>query len=90
MSTEKIAVQETKDVKGTTVISFTKPTPMWATWMFRIVFALTTVATFIIAGDDAIPDALKVRIGLYLKGFDVFIWTVARGLGVDKKTFENE
>lgn len=82
---EEIKVQETKEVTGTTVLSFNKPTPVWAIWMFVIVFGLTTTATFIIASDDAIPDALKVRIGVYLKGLDLFVGIVAKMLGVKKE-----
>lgn len=72
--------QETK-----TVISFRKDTPEWAKWTFRIVFILTTAATFVIASDPSIPDALKVRIGVYLKGFDMVIYGLSKGFGVDKK-----
>ncbi|HEU4901182.1 MAG TPA: hypothetical protein VFT06_00280 [Flavisolibacter sp.] len=85
---DQIQVEEKKEVTGTTVISISKPTPMWATWMFRIVFLLTTAAVVIIAGDPVIKDETKVRVMLYLKGFDVVIWGIARGLGVDKKQFE--
>lgn len=73
-----------------TVLSFKKETPLWAKWMFRIVFALTTAATFVIASDPHIPDVLKVRIGVYLKGFDMLIYAVSKGLGVDKKEVEND
>lgn len=66
-----------------TVISVTKPTPTWATWAFRIVLILTTAATMIIASDPAIPDAMKVRIGVYLKGLDFIVWGVSRMLGID-------
>jgi hypothetical protein len=63
-------------------------TPQWAKWMFRIVFAITTVATFIIASDPAIPDPLKVRIGVYLKGFDMLIYGFSKIFGVEIKPEE--
>lgn len=63
-------------------------TPNWAKWMFRIVFLLSTVATMIIAADPKIPDELKVRIGVYLKGFDVLIFGFSKMFGVEVK--ENE
>lgn len=67
-----------------TVISVTKPTPKYATWIFRVVFVLTTAATFVIASDPAIPDDLKVRIGVYLKGLDMIVWGIGRFLGIEK------
>ena len=81
---EQQEVQQKEIVTGKTVLSINAPTPMWATWIFRIVFLLTTTATFIIASDPAIPDALKVRIGIYLKGLDFVIWGLGRFIGVEK------
>jgi hypothetical protein len=69
---------------GKTVLSFVKPTPMWATWIFRIVFVLTGVATFIIASDPGITESLKVRLGVYLKGFDMLVWGVTRAIGIEQ------
>lgn len=66
-----------------TVFSISKPTPMWATWIFRIVFILTGVATFIIAGDPAIATESKIRIGVYLKGLDMAIWGITRMIGIN-------
>ena len=57
-------------------------TPMWAKWMFRICFLLTSVVAFIIASDPGIPDALKVRIGVYLKATDLFVWGLSKMFGV--------
>lgn len=63
-------------------------TPNWAIWMFRIVFILTTVATFVIASDPSISDDLKVRIGVYLKGLDMLIFSISKLFGVDVKQNE--
>lgn len=60
-------------------------TPSWAKWMFRIVFILTTAATFIIASDPAIPDEMKVRIGVYLKGLDMIIYGISKMFGIEKE-----
>lgn len=68
------------------VTHITKETPMWATWMFRIIFALTTVAIFVVASDPAILDATKVRIGVYLKAFETLIFTLSKMFGVDVNT----
>ncbi len=82
-------VETSKMVTGKTVVSFTKPTPMWATWVFRIIFLLTSAVLVIIAADGSISDEVKFKIALYLKAGDVVIWGIARGLGVDRSQFEN-
>jgi hypothetical protein len=76
--------------KNRTVFSFSKPTPAWATWLFRIVFLLTTAATVVLATDPGICDESKVQIGIYLKAFDFVVWGIARGLGVKKEEFDPE
>jgi hypothetical protein len=73
-----------------TVFSFKQPTPAWATWVFRIVFILTTAAIMLIAAEPDIPDNLKIKLGAYLKALDFVIWSIARGLGVKKEQIENE
>ncbi len=84
MADEKVLnVQKEQTVTGKTVLSFTKPTPMWENWVFRITFILTGLAIFVIAGDPAIDDATKVRIGVYLKALDTLIWTMSKSLGVE-------
>lgn len=87
---EPVSVESQKEVKGKLVASFEKPTPMWANWVFRIVFCLTTAATMIITAEPNIPNDLKVRIFLYMKSFDFVIWFIGRGIGIDKKVFEAE
>jgi len=57
---------------------------MWATWTFRIVFLLTTAATFILAGDADLPAKFVVKIGVYLKALDLTIWSLSRMIGVDE------
>jgi hypothetical protein len=76
-------VEVKKEVTGHAVLSFTKPTPAWATWIFRVVFILTGVATFIVLGDNAIDDSLKTRLALYLKGIDMAVWAMTRAIGID-------
>jgi hypothetical protein len=73
-----------KSVRPFTAKAIVSETPEWAKWTFRIVFAITGVATFIIAGDPSIPDDLKVRIGVYLKGIDMFVFTLSKMFGVTK------
>lgn len=73
-----------------TTFSIKDPSPKWATWLFRIVFLLTSVAVFLVANEPSVPDTLKVRIAVWLKALDVFVWGIGRGLGVKKSDFENE
>jgi hypothetical protein len=83
-------VEVEKELTGKTVLSFQKPTPMWATWAFRIVFCLTTAATMILTAEPSVSDAVKVRIFLYMKAFDFIVWFFGKSIGIDKKQFENE
>lgn len=83
METQPQVVEQQTPVQGKTVLSFTKPTPVWATWAFRIIFIITGVATFIIAADPGISADTKVRLGVYLKGLDLLIWGLTRAIGVD-------
>lgn len=71
-----------------TIISIIDPTPKWATWIFRIVFLLTTAVSFWIGSTKLIPDGSKVEIMLALKGLDVVVWGIAKGLGVKKTDYE--
>ncbi len=86
---ETKTVETTKEVKGSTVLSFSLPSPIWTVWLFRIVFLVTSAATLVIAGDTGLTDGTKVRILLYMKAFDFVIWGIGKGLGVDKKQFED-
>ncbi len=52
-------------------------------------FLVTSAATLVIAGDTGLTDGTKVRILLYMKAFDFVIWGIGKGLGVDKKQFED-
>ena len=76
---------KTKSVRPFTKKAIVSETPEWAKWTFRIVFAITGVATFIIAGDPSIPDDVKVRIGVYLKGVDMLVFTISKMFGVEVK-----
>lgn len=60
-----------------------KPTPMWATWIFRISFLLVTVAIFVISGDELIKAETKVRICLYLKGAEALIYGLSKMIGIE-------
>jgi hypothetical protein len=70
--------------------AITQETPIWAKWVFRIVFLLTTVATFVIAADPAIADDLKVRLTVYLKALDMIVFGLSKLFGIELKKPENE
>ena len=70
----------TKTTFGTDNVK--QKTPLWAKWVFRVVFLLTTIATFLIAADPAISDVVKVRIGVYLKGLDMLVFGLSKMVGV--------
>jgi hypothetical protein len=83
MAEQTEQVEQKKIVRGQTVLSFTKPTPTWATNIFRVVFIITGIAVFIIGADPVFDADLKIRIGIYLKGFDMLVWAVTRAIGID-------
>lgn len=76
-------IEKNETVTGKTVISLNKPTPAWATWVFRVVFILTGVVTFIVLSDPGISDGVKIRLSVYLKGLDMLVWSLTRMIGVD-------
>lgn len=67
------------------ISQFKNETPLWAKRTFQIVFILTTSATFVLASEPTISDAVKVQIGVYLKGFDMVIYGISKMFGVDKQ-----
>jgi hypothetical protein len=79
----KQQIEVTETVTGKTVFSLNKPTPMWATWVFRGVFVLTGVITFVVAAEPALADDIKIRLGIYLKGIDMLVWGLTRVIGVE-------
>ncbi|TWF38861.1 hypothetical protein FHW36_10684 [Chitinophaga polysaccharea] len=64
------------------VSQLTTKTPAWANIAFYVVLTLTTAATFVVASDPAIPDDLKVRVGIYLKAFDFVSLGISKMFGV--------
>jgi len=70
--------EDTKVVFG----AITATTPQWAKWAFRGTLIVTSVATFIIAGDNAIKPELALRIGVYLKALDLLAFGFSKMFGV--------
>ena len=71
-----------------TVVSFNQPTPAWATWVFRVVFFMTTGLSIWIASTNLIDDGGKVEIMTALKALDFVVWGIGKGLGVKKEDYE--
>jgi len=65
-----------------TIEAIVSKTPMWAKITFGIVTVLTTVASFIIAGDPKIDNDTKVQIMNYLKGADLIVFGISKMFGV--------
>lgn len=90
MAKDQIQSVETEEVvKGHTVLSFTHPTPMWATWAFRTEFILNKAAMMWLGGTALIPPEKVKETVLILTIVDFVVWFVARGLGVKKPVVDN-
>lgn len=86
--TDTTEVLTTDSVKGKLRLSISDPTPMWATWIFRIVFLLTTGAAIWVAGTKLIATDNKIEIMLALKTIDFMIWGLGKLLGIQKPDIE--
>ena len=58
-------------------------TPNWAKNMFRITLLLTSVASFILVSDEAIPAETVGRIMLYLRAFDLLVYGLSKMFGIE-------
>jgi hypothetical protein len=76
-------VNTTKSVTGTTVLSFTKPTPVWATWIFRGEFIINKCLMMYLSGTTHTVVDLKNDI-LILTIIDFGVWMLAKSIGVKK------
>lgn len=75
------------ETPGKTVISISRPTPAWATWVFRAVYWMVFGIGVWLAATNVVSDKHKFEILLALSALDRFIWGMARGLGVKKEDF---
>lgn len=60
------------------------PTPLWAKQVFRIVFVLTTVLTFWVAGSTLIAAGIKTELMLGLKSLDMLVFGISKLFGVER------
>lgn len=73
-----------------TVISIDRPTPKWATWMFRVVFVVTTALSVWVASTGLISNENKVEIMVAFKSIDFILWGIGRGLGIKKEDYDTD
>lgn len=76
-------VRTTTTVKGKTVPSFTLPTPVWATWVFRGEFIINKCLMMYLSGTTHTIVDLKNDI-LILTIIDFGVWMFAKSIGVKK------
>lgn len=72
-------------VPGKVVVSINSPTPLWATWVFRIFYGISTAVGVWLAATNVLSSQAKFEILLGFTALDRLAWTVARGLGVKKE-----
>lgn len=77
-------VSTTKIVKGKLVASFKYPTPIWATYIFRIEFIINKCLMMFYAGTSMHVENVKEKI-LYLTVIDFGVWMFAKSIGVKKE-----
>lgn len=81
-------VETEKEVTGKTVISFTAPTPKWATWVFRTEFVINKALLMVLSGTSLLsPQQVKESL-IWIAAIDFMVWGIGRGLGVQKSQFD--
>jgi len=63
----------------------TKHSPKWVMPAFAIAMLLISVASFMISGDPAISNELKIRANHYLSGLTMLLSGIAPLFGVEPK-----
>lgn len=87
MANEAQPAQDTVNIKGTTRFGLNqvvKPTPMWATWVFRIEFLLNKTFMIWVAATSSIPKEHLNEIILYASLIDGFVWGIGKFIGISK------
>lgn len=64
------------------------PTPVWATWLFRVEFVLNKVALYVLGSTSLVsPDNVKESL-IWIAALDMLIWGLARFIGEKKESYE--
>lgn len=75
-------VEVVKSVPGKLAWSIKSPSPMWATWAFRIQFCANKAIMFWLSGTDSMTTSqIKSKI-LLLTSIDMFVWALGRSIGI--------
>ena len=64
----------------------TKPTPLWATYVFRTVFLLLSVATFMVDGYPGLTDIQKLLMLKWFAGINMLVWGLSKMVGLQDQT----
>lgn len=71
-----------EQVKGKVGWSIKNPSPLWATYTFRIQFFANKALMLYLAGTDTItPENIKHYL-LILASIDLFVWGFAKSIGI--------
>lgn len=93
MADENVTTQPAEvktQATGTTTFgipSLSRPTPMWVTWVFRVVLILTTAFSAWVAVTGLLQPSAKVEILLLAKGIDFTVWGLGRFVGIKREDF---
>lgn len=70
--------------------SVTNPTPMWATWAFRIFFYIGNFITFLLSVDGTIDPELALKIIKWNSIAVVAVHGFSRMIGIDTRAMSKE
>ena len=88
MEKEKVLIDNKPVNVSETKVQFgavSSPTPLWAKWLFRSVFIITSAITLVVAGTQLISEAYKFETLLILKGIDALALGFSKMFGVVEK-----
>lgn len=90
MSDTTTTVEVTKEAQGRLVISSSAPSPLWATWVFRIQFILNKMFLVVAGGTKMIPPHHLQEAILWAAAVDIGVWSLAKMLGIEKPQIDTD
>lgn len=84
--TEKIEAEQITPVTGKVgfgVGQISNPSPVWATWVFRIVLYAASITTFIVTTAKGIPDSVAINIASYCSMATMVAHALSKMVGID-------
>lgn len=82
MAEDTQTVQVEEQALGKLSLSIKSPTPMWATWAFRIQFCFNKAFLFWVTSVDMFNAAELKTIIATCAAIDLFVWGIGRSIGV--------